>query len=572
MPTNGRKDLFRFMLARVKDVANISLLKEPQAFIRWFLTLYYDLPPGASVTISDGSGDGKVDGFAKRLDGTTTRDVLVNSKFTGTFDQIAPVKFYDEIIRFGRAFEDTSVREEYLQTVKKSFRDRYELFFERYDEGLADLVFVTNHRVNPKQVETVKSANVTVLHLDDLLQFMVENFEGAMPRTNDLILTDITNVLNPPKTDTGVATSLVFAKLTDFIAYMRNDPHDLLFSRNVRLNLQSTEVNKEIEDTFASSPDEFAFSNNGITMLCERHVHETGSARLSIQNPRVVNGAQTLHSVKSAKKKSDSARVMVRIIEIPAPRSSHFEADVEKRKEIIDKIALRTNRQNTIKKYDLVSNDEKQHEIAAYFRRHDLYYERRQREWKARKLELQSLGIRPGPTLKEMTQLAAAYLWNEFGPAKARSGVDSLFDRDNYERITRLSPRTYYRLYLIQESLLDAAKSVAMRTTVRNREMRKYVNFAMFSLFVKGMQQLAVDIETADALPFTDTDLRPQWENVATEIFKVIWLHFSTKVRRDRQEGTVTIANYTKNATYMADLLRAKIDPALKASIRSLVR
>jgi hypothetical protein len=89
----------------------------------------------------------------------------------------------------------------------------------------------------------------------------------------------------------------------------------------------------------------------------------------------------------------------------------------------------------------------------------------------------------------------------------------------------------------------------------------------MFSLFIKGSQQLALDIETAAALPFLDVDMSAQWENVAKGIFAVIWRHFSSRLGRERREGTVTIANYTKNATNMAELLHTKIDPAVKASI-----
>src|ERR1019366_6035879 len=112
------------------------------------------------------------------------------------------------------------------------------------------------------------------------------------------------------------ATSLVFARLIDFIEYMKDDPHELLFARNVRLDLARTEVNNEIAETFVQHPEEFAYSNNGITMLCEKHMHASGTAKLTVINPRVVNGAQTLHSVRRVAKKSSPARVMVKIIEI----------------------------------------------------------------------------------------------------------------------------------------------------------------------------------------------------------------------------------------------------------------
>src|SRR5208337_4360844 len=148
-------------------------------------------------------------------------------------DQIAPPKFYDEIVRFRRAFDDTESRNAYLASVRSTFRNQFAVFFEQFDEGKTELIFVTNHRVNSKQIETIRNVGVTVLHLDDILQYMVDNIEGAMPRTKDLILTDITQVLSPPRSETSVATSLIFAKLVDFIEYMKEDPLELLFARNV---------------------------------------------------------------------------------------------------------------------------------------------------------------------------------------------------------------------------------------------------------------------------------------------------------------------------------------------------
>ncbi len=174
MARTDRKELFKFMIDRVSDVASLSFLDEPRAFTKWFLTLYCDLGPGVPIKISDGAGDGKIDAFTEKSVAGSTRSILVNSKFTETFDQIAPPKFYDEIIRFRRAFEDSEARQEYLDTVKVSFRDSFEVFFDRYDEGLADLIFVTNHRVNPKQIESIKNVGVKVLHLDDLLQYMAD--------------------------------------------------------------------------------------------------------------------------------------------------------------------------------------------------------------------------------------------------------------------------------------------------------------------------------------------------------------------------------------------------------------
>ncbi len=572
MKNFDRRELFRFMLKRVKDVANQSFVDDAHAFSKWFLTLYYSLEPNHHVKISDGAGDGKVDAFFRKVNDQGVIHVLVNSKFTKTFDQMAPPKFYDEIVRFRRAFDDIESRPAYLETVRPALKAQFRVFFEQFDDGKADLVFVTNHRVNPKQVETIKNVGVTVLHLDELIQYMIENIEGAMPRTDDLVLTDITQLLNPPRAETSFATSIVFAKLVDFVDYMKKDPHALLFARNVRLDLGRTEVNKEIAETFTRHPEEFAYSNNGITMLCEKHTHAGGTAKLTIVNPRVVNGAQTLHSVSSVLKQNSMARVMVKIIEVSPPSEAKFKEDIAKRKEVISKIALRTNRQNTIQKSDLVANDEKQHEIAAFFLKKGLYYERRKKEWNRRKIELQSVGIDKGSTLKYLTQLGASYFWESIGPAKARSGVKSLFDEDTYGKITSLSPETFYRLAVLQSLLLQAATRVASRTSARNRELRKYMNFVMFSLCVKVLTRIGVDVDKSPEVLLLDKNETTKWDALVRELFKLIYAHFRKMSKEQRSKGVLTIINYSKNATFMSKLLKEKIPPMVVSRARILTK
>ncbi|OHD70595.1 MAG: hypothetical protein A2W19_03390 [Spirochaetes bacterium RBG_16_49_21] len=54
-----RKDLFDFMIHKIKQTSEINGDKMPQAFGRWFANLYFS--GITSINISDGSGDGKVE-------------------------------------------------------------------------------------------------------------------------------------------------------------------------------------------------------------------------------------------------------------------------------------------------------------------------------------------------------------------------------------------------------------------------------------------------------------------------------------------------------------------------------
>ena len=389
----NKRELFDVIIDRVKEVGMNQGQKNYQAFPRWFADMYYLDTQG--MFGSDGSHDGKVDFFFTTNDGKTVKHHIVNSKFTEKYNKLAPPVFYEEIAYFVQAFKNTDQRDAFLlKSVKPELRSRYSLLFERYDEGEAELIFITNCRRNDGYQSLLKDLPVKVFHLEDLVQHLIDDLDATMPRTPDLALNNIHTVLSADKRDTSVSTSIVFARLIDFIDYMKKDPYDLLFARNVRVSfgVKKNSVNGEIKETFKNHPDEFVFSNNGITILCEDHDHKLGADRLVLVNPRVVNGSQTLHSIRDVVNPSHQARVMVRIIEIPPITGEDIEDQVEKKRDTLNKISVRSNRQNPIKKWDLVSNDDFQLEIYRFFRRKGWFYERRIREWNQRSRELKECG------------------------------------------------------------------------------------------------------------------------------------------------------------------------------------
>src|ERR1035437_1073651 len=100
---------------------------------------------------------------------------------------------------------------------KSLLRPRYKQLFERYDNGAAELMFVTNHRRNDAHFEQVK--NIPFLkgfHMDDLIQCLVGNIDGAMPRTPPISLNGINALLpaafhpqgRPPEESHGVGTGM----------------------------------------------------------------------------------------------------------------------------------------------------------------------------------------------------------------------------------------------------------------------------------------------------------------------------------------------------------------------------
>lgn len=489
-----QKHLFDFLLQRVKETSQQSALPEPQAFIKWFTELYYERALGNSVP--DGSNDGKVDYFFKTLDGDTVEHHVINGKFTAKYNNPAPAKFYDEIICFWQAFENKANREAYLESnVRPRLRDEYRNLFGHYDEGRARLMFVTNFRrgshygsVKFLEKQDRDGKGLKIFHLEDLLQHLIDDLDGAMPRTPEMLLTGINQVLSPAPEDTKVSMSIVFAKLDDFIRYMKDDQNDLLFARNIRKDLGDKGVNKDIKTTFERQPKEFAFSNNGITMFCEEYDHKPGTHELVLQNPRVVNGSQTLHSVRRAGSFSPNARVMVRIIRIPPIAGDDLPSKVAEKKDIINKISLRSNQQNPIKKRNLVANDEFQMEIYRYFRRKELFYERRDNEWKDRSAQLKGVGVKRGPGLQKLTQLVAAFHWDDkkLGPANAKVSSGGLFDEEPYRIIRSTKPETVYQIYQLNQ-IIGAVYPELPKIPKYFGKLKGHADLALLSLVVRAL-------------------------------------------------------------------------------------
>lgn len=574
MPTLHRKQIFDFIMRQIQDISTKRGLYPYQAFPQWFAGLYFLGPK--EMCITDGSGDGKVDCVFQTTDGKRVTHYVINSKFTEKYNEIAPAKFYAEAISYVRPFKNRAVREPYLSTVVSSrLRPLYRTVFKHYDAGRAKLLFVTNHRRNDRQSAALLDGEPEFHHLDGIIQRTYDFLEDAMPVTPPLKLRKISQVLAPDSRDTKVPTAIAYARLVDFIKYMERDPHDLLFARNIRLSLGNTPVNREIRETYEDEPTEFVFSNNGITVLCEKYTVE--STVLTLRNPRVVNGSQTLHAIRTASKPSAHARVMVRIVEIPPPTTADMSKDAARKKEIIGKIALRSNYQNPIKKWDLVANDDFQHQMARYFRTQQKFYERRTREWKERKPQLKGLGISQGPNIRIMAQLMASHQYESktLGPATAKGKLGLLFDEKPYSEIRKTRPVVAYQLHLLDSIISEVYRKVAAKVQYA-QEMKGHIRFCLFASVDRALDEAGLswgEKGTTELL----ADPHRQWSTWSKLVFaltsdiNVFFKKAQTKHQRTEKKA-LTANNYFKSQKWMSRILKSPIPSRAKRLARDLLR
>jgi hypothetical protein len=126
-----------------------------------------------------------------------------------------------------------------------------------------------------------------------------------------------------------------------------------IFDDNVRVAIDKSDVNDEIYDCLLEEPDHFWYFNVGVTALCERWdrtPRDNGPVLYDFTGLRVVNGAQTIHSIGRAmavdRAAVEKARVPIRFI-----RLDHAPPGFG------SKVTRATNRANPMSARDLLAMD-----------------------------------------------------------------------------------------------------------------------------------------------------------------------------------------------------------------------
>jgi hypothetical protein len=302
-------------------------------------------------------------------------------------------------------------------------------------------------------------------------------------------------------------------------------------------------VNKAIRETFLDHPEQFAYSSNGVTLLCEEAIHNPGTHELRVVNPRVVNGSQTLHSVRDAARELGSlteiqknARVMVRIVRIPPPAGAEAAARAAELKEIINRISIRSNQQIPVRPWDLTANDDFQMSIARRFRRENLFYERRNKEWRQRASQLKNVGIYRGPSIKRLMAQLAAYHWKQakLGPALAKGNVGELFQGEAYDTLReRTTDELAYQVYVVAQNVRESLEHLGK---ARYRNARRLIDLAVCALVFEALGHSGI----AWKKPELSTLLNKQWED--WDKWEKAWRELT------RQAADIVLAQYEKAA------------------------
>ncbi|HHT9133902.1 MAG TPA: AIPR family protein [Candidatus Avalokitesvara rifleensis] len=463
-------------LKKLKEIARSRNQQIDRAFIHWYINVAFG---DVKHVVTDGPCDGGIDAIVRPERRGNKLLYVLQSKYTDSFFKgrttppLNPSHYTDfdnlpMLLRSDKKFEnwiasvEHGLKHEY-QRLRKDFLD---------EGGTIEWRLITLHSRSRRGENKLTNLGTDAFQYGAAIIELYEmEREGATPPGDPLELTFSESMTIEDK-DMGYKSYALAASLRDFINYMDNDPEGRLFARNVRLDLRS-EINKDIKHTYLSAPREFWYSHNGITVICSNATISGKTVRLI--NPSVINGSQTLNTLRGTTKRFPEARVLTRVLVVPSERQER--SDPDGRKEFINDVIFRTNQQNKMYAYDLRANDIRQVELARDFMNNGVFYERRRGEWYQRRRAFQNQGIERLNCV-ELAQTLAAFD-PDIGVATAKKGKEELF-REKYDKIFY---NPFLEIYLTFRVFKFASKHVKEMPSRRIKpRMRKHAILTVASI------------------------------------------------------------------------------------------
>ncbi|MDQ7774263.1 MAG: AIPR family protein [Elusimicrobiales bacterium] len=295
-------------------------------------------------------------------------------------------------------------------------------------------------RLLENRCEVGKDFTSQVIGKDDLLYYYMLDSVGAR-FTDDLELTIVNgHSLSWEEPGSGVATRIVILKVDELLKEMRREENpEIFFSRNVRLEVSESEVNKDILETYNTDPHGFFYGNNGIHILTTKASVEDD--RITLGSPSIINGGQTIRTLLDSDTKKKGL-ILARITKV----SKEKQIDPTTHKFVND-IIFRSNSNNEMKASDLRSNNLEQVRIAKALHSRKFFYERKTGEWKKLDADFNLLGHITSEDLAKLIFIT------KHSPAKLKKiGARPLF--------TRTKNGDYYKeIFGIAERDMDATES-----------------------------------------------------------------------------------------------------------------
>ena len=270
-------------------------------------------------------------------------------------------------------------------------------------------------------------------------------------------------------TDVGDIRGIVgIATGADLVNFYKDSDSELSLFMNVRAFLGQGKISRNITKTARGDfARHFWFMNNGVSVVCDNYqaVPQNGATQVTVENPWIVNGAQTVNSLlEIANDMSDEVKVLVRIYAIPRGDSD------EDRENLMTKITIGLNSQNPVSLRDLKANEEPLRIAQTIFAAKGVFLERKRGEFRSLEKE-ERQKYPPRNRVRYDTVFQAHVSLHEGAPhdayAKKTQTIDKRFDKV-FGR--EFSPDSFFRSYelLIFASRKKRAREIEAKTAKKD--------------------------------------------------------------------------------------------------------
>jgi len=333
------------------------------------------------------------------------------------------------------------------------------------------------------------------------------------------------------KFDKPRRTIVAVIKANTLINLYRKE-RERIFAVNIRSFLGRKGINKDIVTTAQNHPDKFFYFNNGASAICTSIDFDEKTGHFRGENFQVINGAQTIGALKSARDVSSDVEVLLRITEGESVKTERgFNADVIRF----------NNTQNIIKSSDFRSNDPIQLWLEKRFSEHRPRGAQEKRIVYVRKRSFKRAPHADMLRLEDMARIR--YTWLK-EPTKATADPKSLWafvaDGGAYEIAFGVSDEAvdFWPEDVFQEALLAVISYREIESRITNiiKMDRKFLWIRRLRFFALSLFKLFVAEKNYDAAELLGS--RAMFENVFNEFWKdahreLISAHYDA-VERDK--------------------------------------
>ncbi|MCX7592919.1 MAG: AIPR family protein [Fischerella sp.] len=433
---------------QVDEIAGERLVQPDRAFAAWCLQyVHREIDIDEALIRTDtlrgfGGGDGGLDGWYKDEDEKEfhlwqCKWAESYSKSFGKQPALDLKNALDELLDLDRARQYGQKFLEVASKLQISLEHEYKIVL---NVGLAGSMVSEAQSQFTKNIQSFckdKSLRIT-WELWDLARFQQE-YEDHHPSSEALegqsydfdLQSPEVIYMGPDDQTLPEGWEVIVASLQGKrLGTLAQDLGSRLFSLNVRFALGSNKRIKNIWESLVDPIDSqyFWLYNNGLTILCDDFKHKPEQKKLSITNPQVVNGCQTVTAFrKKLGSYSEKPSVLARIIKPPS--------NAEGKKQAI-LIAEKTNSQNPVLSRDLRSNDAVQTKLRKAFEQLNppWFYERKRGEWgtltNSEKAKFKDI-VNGAYRKLDMEYVGQSWRMLSGQPSEALTQKRDLFDDDN---------------------------------------------------------------------------------------------------------------------------------------------